>query len=116
MKRTILCLFVLVSASCFAQMTTTPAQHARLMKQRAKLIHLQAQNSKLQAELAFETGQLTKACRQVASENGWPMEAQCELMTMTFYQPRAQPPMPPQTSAPPAKEPEAKPEPKPETK
>ena len=86
MKRTALALFVLTSAASVAQMTMTPAQHARLMKQRGHVITLQLRKSRAEADIAFALAQFQQSCRKVAAENGWPADTQCDVMTLTPYQ------------------------------
>src|SRR6185437_1815221 len=93
MKRTLATLaFLFLAAPAFAQQyTPTKAQHAKLAKSRAHIIALQEKISDLQNEIAFEIEQASAQCKQIAAENGWPLDVACNLQTLSFTA-RAKPP------------------------
>lgn len=81
--------FAIFCAPCFAQQyTPTKAQHAKLAKQRAKIIAMQEKVSNLQNEIAYEIDQATNTCKEIAAENRWPEGVACNLQTLAFVGPQ----------------------------
>lgn len=99
MKRLILIallsLAAVMPAVSHAQASPSASQHAKLMKQRKRVVDLQLKISKLQAESAFEAASFQKLCRKVIADNQWAPDTQCDLATVTFYEkPAAKPQAP----------------------
>ena len=89
MKRAllILALAVLPLTAHAQQYTPTKAQHAKLAKERARIIAMQEKIQDLQNEIQFAIEQAQQTCKQIAAQNGWPADVTCNLQTLEFAAP-----------------------------
>src|SRR5690242_11530932 len=89
MKRVlvILAIAAIPFAAHAQQYTPTKSQHAKLAKERARIIAMQEKIQDLQNEIQFDIEQTQQTCKQIADENGWPVDVTCNLQTLSFAAP-----------------------------
>lgn len=75
-----------------AQTPFTPkeSQHKKLASRHDEIVKLQSEIVRLQAKGTFLFARFMQECRNIAIENGWPADVQCNFDTEAFFQAPAQ--------------------------
>lgn len=98
MKRLIFTLsLVLLPLLATAQLSQpTGSQHAKLMRQRDRVLKTQRRILDLHAEQISESAKWQTLCAKFALEDHWPAGTVCDISTAAFYEKPAQrqPPLP----------------------